>query len=76
LILVLLRVTLERNQAAVVVLPARASKGRLFLLKYQAMGMAKVANSDTSVVYYRRVVNCQNGPALSSTNRNLRRRIV
>jgi hypothetical protein len=59
----------------------RANRGRHFLPflavpKHQATGMASVASSDTSTVYYRWVVNRQNSPALSSTNRNLRCRTV
>ncbi|KAN0105722.1 hypothetical protein V8E52_010734, partial [Russula decolorans] len=62
------RVILERDQAPL----EMTNKGRHFLPKHQAMGMARLASSDTSTVYCRRVVNCQNGPAPSSTNRNMR----
>ena len=50
-ILVLLRITLERNQVVAVELLARANEGRDFFLKHREMGMARVASSDTSVVY-------------------------
>lgn len=64
------------RQPAAVALQTRANKGRHFfpffpfLPKHQAIGMARVASSDTSAVYCRRVINCQNGLAPSSTNRH------
>ena len=75
-ILVPLRVTPERNQAAAIVFLARANKGRHLLPRHQAIGMMRVASSDMSVVYCYRVLSCQNGPALSSTSRNLWCRII
>ena len=50
---------------------ARVNKGRHFLSKHQAMGMASVASGNTNTVYCRRVVNSQNSRAPSSTNQNL-----
>ena len=75
-ILAPLRVTLERNQAAAIVLLARANKGRHLLPRHQAMGTTRVASSDMTMVYCHRVLKCQNGPALCSTNRNMRCRII
>jgi hypothetical protein len=43
---------------------------------HQEMGMARALNSDTCALYCRRFVNCQNGLAPSSPDRNLRCRIV